>query len=126
MRRVSSKALLLAGVAVTLLLAGVLSFYASSHPDGLEHVAEQVGFISTAEDHAASGSPLADYGTTGVENERLSGGVAGVVGVLVVSLIGGGLFWALRHRTESEARGTETPEPSTAEPRSDRAPSVGG
>jgi hypothetical protein len=108
MRRTTTRALLVTGLLVTLVLAGVLSFYASSHPDGLEHVAEQVGFSSTAEDHAASGSPLADYGTKGVENERLSGGVAGIVGVLVVGALGGGLAWVLRRRR------TESAEPGAA------------
>jgi hypothetical protein len=120
MRRVTTRALLLAGLLVSLVLAGVLSFYASSHPDGLEHVAETVGFSQAAEDHAASGSPLADYGTQGVDNQRLSGGVAGVVGVLVVTVLGCGLFWVLRRRTDSEA-----PESAAAEPGSDRASSVG-
>jgi hypothetical protein len=102
MRRVSTRALLVAGLAVTLLLAGFVSFYASSHPDGLESVAEQVGFSQTAQEHASSGSPFADYGTQGVSNQRLSGGVAGVVGVLVVALLGGGLAWALRRRGPSD------------------------
>ena len=37
---------------VSLLVAGVASYYASSHPDGLEYVAEQTGFIDSAEDSA--------------------------------------------------------------------------
>ena len=102
MKRVSTRALLVAGLAVTLLLAGFVSFYASSHPDGLESVAEKVGFSQTAQEHAGSGSPFADYGTQGVSNQRLSGGVAGVVGVLVVALVGGGLAWALRRRSPSD------------------------
>ena len=83
---------------VTLLVAGVASYYASSHPDGLEYVAEQTGFIDSAEDSAASGSPLADYQTSGVDDARLSGGIAGVVGVLVMLLLSTGLFWVLRRR----------------------------
>ena len=102
MKRVTTRALLVAGLAVALLLAGFASFYASSHPDGLESVAEKVGFSQTAQEHAASGSPFADYGTQGVSNQRLSGGVAGVVGVLVVALVGGGLAWALRRRSPSD------------------------
>lgn len=102
MKRVSTRALLVAGLAVTLLLAGFVSFYASSHPDGLESVADKVGFSQTAREHAGSSSPFADYGTQGVSNQRLSGGVAGVVGVLVVALVGGGLAWALRRRSPSD------------------------
>ena len=33
------------GFIVSLFLAGVVSFYASSSPDGLEKVAEDIGFI---------------------------------------------------------------------------------
>lgn len=99
MRRVSTRALVVTGVLVALLLAGVGSFYASSHPDGLQYVAEKVGISSTEQDHAGDDSPFAGYSTKGVANERLSGGVAGVVGVVVVGLLFGGLAWVLRRRT---------------------------
>ena len=49
-------------------MAGVASYYASSHPDGLEHVAEQTGFLDSAEDSATADSPLADYQTSGVDD----------------------------------------------------------
>jgi cobalt/nickel transport protein len=88
----------IAGLAVALLVAGVLSWYASASPDGLEWAAEQAGFLDTAEDSAAAGSPLADYGVAGVGSERLSGGLAGVVGVLVTLLLAGGLTMLLRRR----------------------------
>ena len=54
------------GLAVSLLLAGVVSYYASSSPDGLEKVAGDIGFIESAEDSAVAGSPLSDYGVSGV------------------------------------------------------------
>jgi cobalt/nickel transport protein len=92
------------GVLVCLLLAGVASYYASSHPDGLEHVAEQTGFLDSAEESAAADSPLADYSTRGVGDERLSGGLAGVIGVVVMLLLSSGLFWTLRRRQD---RGSE-------------------
>lgn len=98
MRGISTRTLVLAGLAVCLLVAGVASFYASSHPDGLEYVAAQVGFGDTADDSAAAGSPLADYGTAGVDDERLSGGLAGVVGVVVTAAIAFTLMWLLRRR----------------------------
>lgn len=97
-----TRTLVIAGVVLALLLAGVASFYASSHPDGLEYVAEQAGFADTADDSAAKDSPLADYGTRGVDNERLSGGLAGVVGALVVLGLAGGLSWTLRRRGRAE------------------------
>ena len=44
----------LSGLVVSLFLAGVISFYASSSPDGLEKVAEDIGFIQTAKEHTNS------------------------------------------------------------------------
>ena len=83
---------------LSLLVAGVASYYASSHPDGLEYVAGQAGFLDSAEDSATADSPLADYQASGVGDARLSGGVAGVVGVVVMLLVSTGLFWVLRRR----------------------------
>jgi hypothetical protein len=101
----SRRALWVTGLVVALLVAGVLSFYASSSPDGLEHVAEQTGFIDSAQEHDAADSPLADYQTRGVDDERLSGGLAGVVGALVVLGLAGGLFWVIRRRGAPDAEG---------------------
>lgn len=92
---------LVVGLLVTLLIAGVASYYASAHPDGLEFVAGETGFLDTAEDSAVADSPLADYGTAGVDDERLSVGIAGVLGVGITLLLAGGLFWVLRRRTRS-------------------------
>ena len=88
----------LAGLLVALLVAGVGSWYASSAPDGLESAAEQAGFAGTARDSAAADSPLADYGVAGVEDGRLSGGLAGIAGVLLVLGLAGGLTLVLRRR----------------------------
>ena len=87
-----------AALLVALLVAGVASYYASAHPDGLEYVAEKTGFLHAAEDSATSDSPLADYQVAGIDDARLSGGLAGVLGVLLVLLIAGGLAWAVRRR----------------------------
>ena len=81
-----------------LLIAGVASYYASSHPDGLNFVAEKTGFIDQEKQSPTSDGPLAGYQTKGVDDQRLSGGVAGVAGCLLVLTIGGGLFWVLRRR----------------------------
>jgi cobalt/nickel transport system permease protein/cobalt/nickel transport protein len=88
---------------VSLLVAGVASYYASSHPDGLEYVAEQTGFIDAAEDSATADSPLADYQTSGVDDARISGGLAGVIGVVVMLLLSTGLFWLVRRRRTDDA-----------------------
>ena len=86
------------GLAVALVVAGVVSWYASASPDGLEWAAEQSGFLHTAEDSAATGSPLADYGVSGVGPERPSRGLAGAIGVLANLAPAGGLSLLLRRR----------------------------
>ena len=80
-------------------LAGVISFYASSSPDGLEKVAEDEGFLESAEDSALSNSPLADYGLAGLDSERLSVGIAGVIGVVVTAIIALALFTLIKKRS---------------------------
>lgn len=96
---------------VALAIAGVLSYLASSSPDGLDSVTEQgctVGRDSAgqdqlagrciaqhARDHAAAGSPLADY-TVGGDGHLT--GVAGMIGVVVTLAVAGGLFWLVRPR----------------------------
>lgn len=94
----------------SLLVAGGVSYFASSNPDGLEYVAEKVGFADSAEDSATADSPLSDYQVRGVENDALSGGLAGVVGALVVLVIAGGLAYVVRRR------GPASTEDSAAEP----------
>ena len=94
------------GLVVCLLLAGVASYYASSHPDGLEYVAGKVGFIDRADDSPAARSPFADYSTKGVDNDRISGGIAGVAGSALVLVLAGGLFRLLRRRAPAPSRDT--------------------
>jgi hypothetical protein len=94
---------LLVGLLAALLIAGVASYYASSHPDGLEWSAEEEGFLDTAQDSATAGSPLADYSVAGVENGRLSGGLAGVIGVVATLAVAGGGTLLLRRRSDRTA-----------------------
>lgn len=87
-----------AGLVLALLLAGMVSFYASSSPDGLEKVAADKGLDVNAKPHSFGDGPLADYGVSGVGNERLSVGLAGVIGVVVTFALAGGLFMVVRRR----------------------------
>ncbi|MCW2798465.1 PDGLE domain-containing protein [Nocardioides sp.] len=85
-------------LAVALVLAGIVSYYASRSPDGLNRVAQDNGFSNTQKAHGTNESPLAGYSSSGVDNQRLSGGLAGVVGVLVVLTLAGGLTYVIRRR----------------------------
>lgn len=95
---VNLRKLLLIGFLTSILLAGVVSYYASSHPDGLEKAAQDVGFIDDAADSAVAESPLADYSVSGVENERVSVALAGVLGVIVMAVVAGGGFMLLARK----------------------------
>jgi cobalt/nickel transport system permease protein len=88
----------LSGLAATLVCAGVVSFYASADPDGLEKVAAEFGFEDTATEHGMAQSPLADYGVADLESARLSGGLAGVAGVGATLAVGSGVFVTVRRR----------------------------
>ena len=90
---------LIAGFVLSLVLAGVVSNFASSSPDGLEKVAEDIGFLDSAKDHTYADGPLADYGVKGIENERLSTGTAGVIGVIATAGVSTGLFLVLRRKS---------------------------
>lgn len=99
----NNKKFWLLGLLVSIVIAGVVSYYASSHPDGLEKAAEEVGFIEDAQDSAVVDSPLADYGVAGVENERFSVGLAGVLGVLVMVVVAGGGFMLLARKPKQQS-----------------------
>lgn len=106
-----------AGLLVALVLAGVVSNFASSRPDGLDSVTQQgcvldregtiVGgdcIARHAEDSQTADSPLADYGIRGIDNPYLSTGASGVLGVLLTFALGAGLFRLVRRpRSDSGA-----------------------
>ncbi|MEZ0072960.1 energy-coupling factor ABC transporter permease [Planotetraspora sp. GP83] len=90
--------ILVGGGLVALLLAGVVSFYASSAPDGLNKVAADKGFNAHEKPSELGNGPLAGYSVKGVGDERLSGGLAGVAGVGLTVAAGGGIFYTVRRR----------------------------
>ena len=80
--------------AASIAIAGVVSYWASPHPDGLERTMEDHGLLpAEGEGHAATepgeaappaGGPLADYQVAGVGNPFLSNALAGILGSLLV------------------------------------------
>jgi cobalt/nickel transport protein len=95
--------LIILGFAASLVLAGGVSYYASSHPDGFEKSAGEIGFLDTAKESPLKDSPLAEYGVAGVENERLSGALAGVIGVGATAGISFLIFYGLRRFNKSNS-----------------------
>lgn len=110
--RRSVKRVLIGGLLLAFLVAGFFSGYASGSPDGLEKVAGDEGFLDSGRDSSVAGSPLADYAVKGIEDERLAGGVAGVIGVLLTVAIATSVFWAvsrLARRRRTSGPGSDGP-----------------
>ena len=103
MKNVATKWVALGVLVAALVLAGGVSYYASSQPDGLTKVSQDKGFADTETDHGAADSPLAGYQAKDVDNARVSGAVAGIVGVVVVLALGTGLVYVVRRRDHQPA-----------------------
>ncbi|MFD9333529.1 energy-coupling factor ABC transporter permease [Streptomyces sp. NPDC060028] len=104
----SPRKLWAAGLVTALVLAGFVSFYASASPDGLEKVAADKGIDRKVTEHAAADSPLADYSVKDVGDARLSGGLAGVIGVGATVVVGTGIFWTVRRRRAEDLTAAST------------------
>jgi cobalt/nickel transport protein len=113
---VRTRTFVIAGIFAALLVAGVGSYWASTHPDGLTHVAEQAGFSDTAKDSAAKDSPLSGYQVKGVDNPAVSRGLAGVIGALTVLALAGGLAYVVRRRGSSDEEAAGHAAPATGAP----------
>ncbi|MCP2250768.1 PDGLE domain-containing protein [Lentzea aerocolonigenes] len=83
---------------VSLLIAGVLSYFASGDPDGLDKTVEDTGIAAHAQEHPFAGSTFADYALGG--DDKFTG-LAGVLGVIAVLAVSFSLFWFLRKKTPS-------------------------
>jgi cobalt/nickel transport system permease protein len=103
----NTRRILLVGLLVTLVVAVVVAQFASSSPDGLEHVATQQGFANSATNHATSGSPLAGYGNNLTDNGFVNTAIAGAAGVLITLALGYGIFWLAKKtkKTPPESAG---------------------
>ena len=105
--RVRRRHFLIGFAVVALLIAGLLSYVASSSPDGLDSATQQgcqtvtvngveeltgTCIAQHATDHAMSSSPLAEYAVKGAQ---YTNGIAGIIGVLVTLAVAVGAFWLI-------------------------------
>lgn len=105
------------GLLVSLLLAGLVSSFASADPDGLESALREGCTVDAAgavtggdcpaqrEAEHEIGGPLADYGVTGIADDTLATGLSGVAGVLLTFALAGGGFWLVRRRAGQQPAG---------------------
>jgi len=74
----------LVGIIAALIIAVFISVFASSFPDGLEKVAENLGFIDKAQQVVPENVFLIpDYTFGWVENELWQTSLAGLIGVFI-------------------------------------------
>ena len=111
MRASNLRLFLLGGLLVAAGLALFVSGFASSSPDGLEKVAGDKGFLEAARDHLFADGPLADYTVRGIDNQRLSTGLSGLIGVLVTFGLGLALFALVRAMRSGRDRSRPTRAP---------------
>jgi len=64
---------------LAILIAALAAFFASSHPDGLDKVAESFGFAEKAIDHPAF---MTGYSLPFLPAGHISTAAAGIIGVL--------------------------------------------
>lgn len=93
---VGSKAVWIGGLVIAVALA-IISPLASAHPDGLEWVAEERGFLDLARDPLYEIIP--DYVLPGISNEALATILAGVVGALIVFAAAAGVAYVRANRS---------------------------
>jgi cobalt/nickel transport protein len=87
------------GLGISLLVALLLSPFASTSPDGLEKVAETKGFSEKGKGwtfwrHA----PFSDYSVPWIENEKVSTALSGLIGILAIFFITIGIGKAIKKR----------------------------
>lgn len=96
-RKTDTTTVVAGGVVLALMVGIVAVFFASPHPDGLERVAEDAGFLQAALD--APFQVIPDYVAPGIANETLAGVIAVVLGTLLLFAVGYGIARGLRRRS---------------------------
>ena len=86
------------GIFIAIGLASITP-WASNHPDGLERVAEQYGFLETAQ--SPSYSILPEYIFPGISNEAAASVMAGIIGIVLIFGAAVGVAYARRKRQPS-------------------------
>ncbi|MBN2057188.1 MAG: PDGLE domain-containing protein [Candidatus Saganbacteria bacterium] len=73
-------------IILAVLIAAAASFFASAHPDGLEKVAETLGFLDAGVERT---SVMTDYSVPFVAHEAVSAALSGIIGIALCL----GVFW---------------------------------
>ena len=84
-------------------IAAFLSPFASSNPDGLDRVAQDLEFEEISEGKDVFKALIPDYKFPGVENEAIATSVAGVLGMLLTFGAAYGLGKVVSNRKKAAA-----------------------
>lgn len=90
--------LVLAGLALSGLLAASSAWLADDAPDGLATVARDEGFADRESEHALGDSPVAGYRVKAVGDEGIATATAGLLGVFLTFCLAAGAIAAQRVR----------------------------
>ncbi len=93
---------IIAALFICLVIAFILSPFASSGPDGLEKAAEKLGFLHLGELSVWAHSLMPDYSIPLLGERPLSGMIAGLLGTLLLFGLGWGVGMVLRRRKPPE------------------------
>ncbi len=101
------KSLIAAGLVIAIALA-ILSPLASSAPDGLERVAEKLGFVGRTAKSVIH-APLPDYHIPGIGSAAMATAVAGVIGTILAFALALVLASVLVPRSSHEKTASSNP-----------------
>lgn len=83
---------------IAILVALILSPFASTYPDGLEKVAQKLAFAKKAVSSFARFSPMPEYAIRGISNGKISTAIAGVIGTVITFIVVFGVMKVLLGR----------------------------
>jgi len=89
---------MLVGLAAALLIALLVSPFASPWPDGLERIAKDQGFLEKGEGPPVLAAPVPDYAFPGFQNKEWATSIAGLIGTLAMFGIGYGVAALIKRR----------------------------
>lgn len=69
------------------IFAIIASLIASGYPDGLEWVAEKLGFLEQGEGKELISAPIPDYQIPWVKKPFIAGGIAALIGTLITFIV---------------------------------------
>ena len=97
------KKIIFVGLFIAIAVATFLAPFASSHPDGLEKVAEEKGFLNKGESTELFHAPIPDYEMPGVKQEKIAVSLAGIIGTLVTFFAAYGIGYFMKTRKKNVA-----------------------